>query len=284
MALIFTGSAVMADRPTLDELKSLTYGGIYEEPVQLNEGSYEGPPFAGEGASRPRVQLVEELFALDDLNGDGASDAVVLLTETSGGSGVYTYMAVVVRQAEALVNVATQRLGDRIQVRSLASRDGVITVELVTTDSEEPACCPTLKVRESYRLDDNELVKISAEGRGHLAVHDLEGAPWRVTHLGRDQAVPDNLEITATFTVNRISGSSGCNRYFATMESSGPYEIMIGPIGSTRMACDPAVLVAEERYLRALEQVRQFGFVFGTLALTYGSDDGLDAMRLAPAR
>jgi heat shock protein HslJ len=282
--VLVTSTAVCAGPPTLEDLKNLTYAGIYEEPVKLTEGSYQGEPFVSEGASRPLLQLAEQLFALDDLNRDGVSDAVVLLTESSGGSGAYTYLAVVVRQGEELTNIATQRLGDRVQVRSLEARDGLIGIEFVTTGSEEPACCPTLKVQESYRLDDGELVKVSAEALGNLSVSDIEGVPWKVTHLGSNQQVDDGIEITASFTADMISGSSGCNRYFAAVKSSGPYEIMIGPIGLTRMACDPAVMAAESRYLRALEQVKQFGFVYGTLSLTYEIDGGLDAMRLAPAR
>ena len=55
-------------------------------------------------------------------------------------------------------HVATEPLGENIQVKSLSMTAGVIKVEMVVHGSRDPLCCPTLPVSRSYRLKGNELV------------------------------------------------------------------------------------------------------------------------------
>ncbi len=73
--------------PTLDELSSATYEGLFDYPVTLTDGRYEGEPFVEGGASAPAAGLVEDFLLTCDLDGDGREEAVVLLWESSGGSG-----------------------------------------------------------------------------------------------------------------------------------------------------------------------------------------------------
>ena len=106
---------------TAEELKNAEYQGIYQEPIQLTDGTYEGEPFVEGGASRPTVTFIEPNagpMAWGDLNGDGVDDAVVLLVENSGGSGSFVYMAAVLNQGGKPENVDTVLLGDRAQVQS----------------------------------------------------------------------------------------------------------------------------------------------------------------------
>jgi len=81
--------------PSWDHLGNTSYEGIYDAAVQLADGRYEGEPFAPGGASRPTVTLVRELRLVADLSDDPGQEAVVLLSETSGGSGSRLYVAVV---------------------------------------------------------------------------------------------------------------------------------------------------------------------------------------------
>ncbi len=144
----------------LDEeaLKNAEYAGIYEEPVQLTDGKYEGEPFVAGGASRPTVLFIEP-YALGDLNGDKAEDAAVLLVENSGGSGSFVYLAAVLNQDGQPENAATTLLGDRAQVKSLSIADGQITVTLVTHGPNDPMCCPTQEETRVYRLESGQLVQ-----------------------------------------------------------------------------------------------------------------------------
>jgi hypothetical protein len=147
---------------TVEQLKNAEYQGIYQEPIQLTDGTYEGEPFVEGGASRPTVTFIEP-YAFGDLNGDGVDDAVVLLVESSGGSGSFVYMAAVLNQGGKPENVDTVLLGDRAQVQSLTITDGQINVTLVTHGPDDPMCCPTQEAGQTYELQENKLVQTAGE-------------------------------------------------------------------------------------------------------------------------
>ncbi len=155
---------VTVDNPklTAEKLKNAEYQGIYQEPIQLTDGTYEGEPFVEGGASRPTVTFIEP-YAFGDLNGDGVDDAVVLLVENSGGSGSFVYMAAVLNQGGKPENVDTVLLGDRAQVQSLTIADGQINVTMVTHGPDDPMCCPTQEAEQTYELQENKLVQTAGE-------------------------------------------------------------------------------------------------------------------------
>jgi hypothetical protein len=143
---------------TEEMLKNAEYQGIYQQPVQLVAGAYEGEPFVEGGASRPTVTFMEPT-AFGDLNGDGVDDAAALLVESSGGSGSFVYLAAVLNQEGSPKNVATQLLGDRAQVQALTIADGRIRVTVVTHAPDDPMCCPTQEEEQTYELQGNALVQ-----------------------------------------------------------------------------------------------------------------------------
>ncbi|WP_322994156.1 META domain-containing protein [Castellaniella sp.] len=53
----------------------------------------------------------------------------------------------------------------------------------------------------------------------------------------------------------RISGSGGCNRIMGQGKLDGE-TLTIGPLAGTRMACPPAVMEQEDRFLKTLEEVK----------------------------
>jgi hypothetical protein len=150
----------MAGGLTPDALRYAAYQGIYAEPVQLTDGKYEGKPFVEGGASRPTVFFADPFTAFGDLNGDGVEDAAVILAESSGGSGVFIYLAAVVEQNGEPVNVATILLGDRVQPESLLVEAGLILFQGATHAPDDPMCCPSLKTTMKYQLQDGELGEV----------------------------------------------------------------------------------------------------------------------------
>ena len=78
---------VSTEAPRLEAVADAIYRGIYETPVRLVNGRFEGEPFAEGGMSRPTVQLIGGVLETGDLDGDGGEEAVVLLVENSGGTG-----------------------------------------------------------------------------------------------------------------------------------------------------------------------------------------------------
>jgi len=282
LVVCLAGCALHPQPQTGDALRNLTYRGIYDHPVTLNNGVFDGAPFVSGGASRPRVELAPEPRVSDDLDGDGVEDMAVLLTETGGGTGVNTHLAVVARRGGGAENIATRLIGDRVQVRSLAFRDEALVLELVATGPDEPACCPTQKLRKTYRLRNDSLIETASEALGQVGVRDLEGTTWILTHLGRQEPVPEGMRITAIFKDGRASGSAGCNGYFGGISGEGPRNLQVGPLGTTKMACPETVMEVEGRYLGALQRVTEFSFLLGRLALMYGEKEMHDALLFAP--
>lgn len=263
---------------TMEQLKNLDYRGIYEQPISLKNGVYEGEPFVQGGASRPSAQLVDEPFLIMDLDGDGIDEAVVLITENSGGSGVYTYLAVVAWHDNKLQNVAALRLGDRVQVRSLDFEGNSLAMQLLVAGRGEPLCCPTQKLRNLYSFQSRELIQVASEETGQLSIADLEGTIWKLSHFSREQTLPQGIEVILAFSDGRVSGKSGCNRYFGGVNSSAPGGINFSPMGATMMACASSIMEVEQKYLRALEKVKRFGFQNGRLILGYKQDGIWEAL------
>jgi len=259
-------------------LRNIEYRGIYDNAIPLGDGVHEGKPFVPGGASRPRVELLAMPPVLQDLDGDGIDDAAVLLAESSGGSGVFTYLAVVSCRDGRAVNIGTLGLGDRSTIRSMAGREGAIVVEFVAAGPGEPLCCPTRKVRNRYRLRDGNLLLASSEEQGTLSLADLRGVTWRLSRLGRNERVPEGVRVTAVFGEGRVSGSGGCNRYSAGVVETGPLEFSIGPAASTKMACPDPAGGFEDRYFSALQAANRFGFLLGDLVLHHGKGDARETM------
>jgi len=266
-----------------DELRNATYQGIYDTPVTLDDGAWEGEPFVPGGALRPRLNLARGLRLADDLDGDGSEEAVVLLSESSGGSGTHGYLAVVGRRGEGLVNLGTGLVGDRVQIRSARISGRRIELDVVQAGPGDAACCPSQKATRAWALGADGLQEVASEITGTLSLADLAGVEWVLTHFGWKDPAPPEPAITLVFEGERIVGSSGCNRYFSGVEAGkAPGELKIGPVGSTRMACPEDQMALEDRYLKGLGRVVRFAFVTGRLVLTWSQEDATGSMLFAP--
>jgi len=97
----------------------------------------------------------------------------------------------------------------------------------------------------------------------------LEGE-WRLVKV-QDMQVDDGG--TLLVKDGHISGSTGCNRFRASLEVKGP-AIKIAPVAATKMYCHDRAQV-ERAYLAALETVTQFEITGGTLLMHYQPGDKL---------
>ena len=128
----------------------------------------------------------------------------------------------------------------------------------------------------------------NVEGNPTASTEDL-GGDWVLTHFARGEEVSEGIEITLQFDQDRIAGKSACNRYNGTLsEGNMPGEIRLdGPMATTRMMCPPLQMDAEQRYLRALENLQRYSFTAGRLALSWSGEDGMGELifsRLSPER
>lgn len=260
--------------PTVAELVSATYAGVFDEPVTLTGGRWEGSPFVEGGASRPSAGLVEDFVRTGDVDGDGREDAVVLLWESSGGSGTRTYLAAMGRAGGAVVNLGTALVGDRIQVKDGLVTDGLITLDLIQAGLGEAACCPTQKALASWRLTAGVLMPVESVVTGTLSLEDLQGPTWRLAAIGWDDPVGQEPGSVIRFDGDRVTGNGGCNGYFGTVSSDAPGRLRFSAMGTTMMACPDPVMDLERRYLRTLAGGSSYSFVAGRLLIGCETDDG----------
>jgi hypothetical protein len=103
------------------------------------------------------------IHAIGDLNGDGNADAVAIVVESAGGTGSFYYMfAMLNRDGRPEQAGEPEWLGDRTVVQRLSiDRKGIITVRYVTHGDNDPACCPTMKIEDKYRVENGKLVGIT---------------------------------------------------------------------------------------------------------------------------
>jgi uncharacterized lipoprotein YbaY len=256
----YGGMAAAPEGLSPQELANGTYKGIYEQPVTLTDGAYEGEPFVEGGASRPTVTFIDNPIAYGDLNGDGQEDAAVLLAENSGGSGTFVYLAAVVSQDGQPVNVATTLLGDRVQVDSLEIENNQIVVDMVQAGPDDPMCCPSQQVVKTFELQGDQLVETSSQVMGAETEEssDIVGIVWnwqgfQDTAEKNDIVVPnpDNyrLELLPDGT---FSAKADCNLVSGTYTLEGAsLTLQLGP--TTMAECGPDSLYNE--YLALLTQV-----------------------------
>ncbi len=88
--------------------------------------------------------------------------AVILKTET-GGSGIFTDLAVVIDNQGTPENVASLFPGDRVIVQQIAIENGRIVLQIITHGPGDPMCCPTLEITKKYELRSHELIELPTE-------------------------------------------------------------------------------------------------------------------------
>ena len=270
-------------RPTAAELANATYTGIEEGPVMLVEGRWEGEPYSEGGASRPSAGLVEDFALAGDLNNDGSIEAAVLVWRSGGGSGIFSYLAVMGRSGCEVENIGTAEIGDRVKLRSGRIDDGSISLDVLQQGEGDAACCPTQLATRTWSMVDGQLIEGEMEITGTLSLDTLAGTEWVLTHMNQNDPVQEGAEVTLAFTDDKISGKSACNQYSASVaQGEAPADLKIGMAMGTRMACPGELMDLEHKYLHALSHVTGFSFMAGKLALTWENDGNWSTMLFTP--
>jgi heat shock protein HslJ len=268
------GSALAADSspPTLAEVESATYHGLEEDSVvTLAKGHWEGAPFVEGGAVRPHVNLVRDFLVTGDLDADGAAEGVVFLAHGLGGSGEFLYVAVLDRRSSGVVNVATEKLGDQLQVRAASVVKGRLLLDVVEVGDQDPRCCPGEWVTRAYTLGSKGLHEVLPRAKARrLTPQALGGGAWTLRAWDLGEPLADSVDVTLALNGNVLEGDAGCNRYAVPYKSGDlAGEIRLGPVAGTRIACPEPANSVESRYLDLLGRARKFSFVAGALYLTW---------------
>lgn len=125
--------------------------------VRLESGEYRTP--AAPGSASEIVITLSEHVASGEL--DGEAVAAAILYSSGGGSGTFRELHVMVERDGQPYDVAWMHLGDRVQINTLSIQDDEIVVDMVTHGPDDPICCPTQQVVQTYALQGEELVQTS---------------------------------------------------------------------------------------------------------------------------
>lgn len=141
---------------------------------------------------------------------------------------------------------------------------------------QETAYFAALAAVSGYRVEDTHLILSNADGDDVLTFVPmqhaaLEGTAWKLTGYNTGSAISSALldtEITAEFADGQMSGTAGCNHYFAafTVEDN---QMTLGPAGNTEMFCmEPeGVMEQEVAFLKVLGEVASFTIEGNTLTM-----------------
>ncbi|HET9918052.1 MAG TPA: META domain-containing protein [Candidatus Binatia bacterium] len=93
--------------------------------------------------------------------------------------------------------------------------------------------------------------------RGNVVGASLIGSAWLAEDLEK-HGVLDRAQTTLHFeSQERVSGSTGCNRYSAGYKLDGN-ALRFGPAAATRRACVPALMDQEQRFTKVLEATTSY--------------------------
>jgi heat shock protein HslJ len=262
------------DSETLENLEyqsEFTQSGI----APLVDGEYREP--AAPGSATETIVNLTDHVAYGQMEGQEVA-AVILVTDP-GGSGTFYELAIVVEQEGQPLNVATALLGDRVQIHGLSFSGEELIVKMIAHGPDDPMCCPTQEVIQTYALQGGELIQTSNQVVGSTESDNetLNGVVWKWEQFleSNDNTVvvddPDRytLEFLADGTV---AIQADCNQASGTYIVEGSnLTIEVGP--TTLAMCPPGSL--SDRYLQHLGQVVSHVFDGGMLALSLRYDTGI---------
>lgn len=248
--------------------------------IRLVEGVSKVEPAPGSATTIATRSLGNPLRK--DLDGDGRPDAVFFLSQETGGSGMFFYVAAALATNEGDVGSKAMLLGDRIAPQAIESgRDNIVIVHFADRAAGEPlSAAPTLRRSRWLLLDPTTLqfgeVAQDFEGEADPARMRLDMTTWRWIRTeysdGREVVPRQPGKFALTLSADgSFSATTDCNQLQGAYTTDGD-TISVGPIASTRMFCADS---QEGEFSSALGSASRYRFTsHGELVFTLDSDRG----------
>jgi heat shock protein HslJ len=107
----------------------------------------------------------------------------------------------------------------------------------------------------------------------------LAGGEWKIVEIGGAPVLP-NVPVTIEFKDGRVFGAGSCNRFMGGYEAAGGFNINLGQMASTMMACPEPMMKQEQALLALLGDVKSYNVdANGHLVLTASDGRTVKARR-----
>jgi heat shock protein HslJ len=148
---------------------------------------------------------------------------------------------------------------------------------MISHGPEDPMCCPTQRVVQTYALEGDRLVQASSQESQSDAGQDLNGVVWKWERLAESNDRTVVVDDPERYTLEFLPGGAvdiqaDCNQGRGTYSVSGQrLSIELGPM--TLAMCSPGSL--HDEYIKNLNEVVSYIVEDGKLFLALRYDSGI---------
>ena len=253
---------------------------IGNRPVSLIDGRNEEP--AAPNSSSKIITQVRNTPLFADINKDGTDDAVLILTQSTGGSGTFYYVAAAIATPGGYQGTTALVLGDRIEPQRIEIIDTKARISFLTRGSEESfADDPTVprQMDVMYVAENQQLAEVAIDFEGEADPNrmtlQMHTWTWIKTVFNNDTAKEPQQagDFTLSLTEDgQVSGTTDCNSFHGTVTVE-KHKIHFGEnMAMTRKFCEGS---QEMEFIGMLQNVSSFFFTSrGQLIMELKYDSG----------
>ncbi|MGB2580397.1 MAG: META domain-containing protein [Minisyncoccia bacterium] len=264
--------------------KDATYK-INGKSVTLSDGVYEESLLLGSASKTITRYFGNEVK--HDFDGDGMEDTAFLLTQETGGSGTFYYLAVALNKADGYLGSDATIIGDRIAPQTTEMGKGnIVLVNYADRNPNEPFTVKPSLGKSIWLLFDPKTMQFGEvaqnfEGEADPARMTLDMNTWKwisTTYSDGKKITPrDSNRFTLTLKKDKtFSASTDCNGGGGGYTTSGN-KLSFERMMSTLMYCEGS---QEADFSKSLSEVASYHFTSkGELIFELKYDSGVMVFR-----